>query len=462
MARAQARVALAVLTRDLRVHDNPTLTRAVAEAGRGGMVVAAFVLDEAILRSQFNRPNRARFLSESLRDVDAALRARGGCLVVRRGDWPAEVTRLAGQIGAGSVHVAADVTAYARRRLGALRERLPADVALHAHDDVLVVVPAGRVVAAGAAHMAVFTPYLRRWEAMATRDVVAPPRALRMPPVGPGTLPEPHDLATGPPSPGLLPGGEVAGRRRLSSWLRTGVASYHLDRDDLGSDSSSRLSPYLHLGALSPVEVVRRARQRGGPGAEAFVRQLAWRDFHHQLLAAHPEAARADLRPRGDRWRTSEEELAAWREGRTGIPVVDAGMRQLAQEGWMHNRSRLLAAHYLTKVLYLDWRQGARHFADLLVDADVANNTMNWQWVAGTGADPRYNRVYNLVRQAQRHDPHGRYVRRHVPELAGVDEAHVHQPWLLPTADFAALGYPYPLVDPSAAGERLRHGRRRG
>jgi deoxyribodipyrimidine photo-lyase len=190
------------------------------------------------------------------------------------------------------------------------------------------------------------------------------------------------------------------------------------------------------------------------------VRQVAWRDFYAQLLAARPDVTRSDYRPRGDRWHRSAEELEAWKAGRTGYPIVDAGMRQLAREGWLHNRARLIVAHFLCKTLYIDWREGAQHFLDLLVDGDVASNTMNWQWVAGTGTDSRFNRTYNVVTQARRHDPGGRYVRRYVKELADLDGAEVHEPWLLSADRRAALGYPAPIVDQDVARDRMRRVRK--
>ncbi|MBA2768449.1 MAG: deoxyribodipyrimidine photo-lyase [Sporichthyaceae bacterium] len=450
-------VALVVFTRDLRVHDNPTLVRAASESAA---VVPVFVLDDAILRSAYNRPNRARFLSECLHDLDGSLHDCGSALVVRRGDWASEVTALAVETGAGAVHISGDVTSHARRRLAELRDRLAASVRLQVHDDTLLVVPPGAIATAGKDHMSVFTPYFRRWEQHPTRDLVAPPLRLHMPSVASGPLPMPKDIADGLPSPELMAGGESEGRRRLSAWLADGIEDYADDHDALGNDNTSRLSPYLHFGCLSPLELVRRAGESRSPAGAAFVRQVAWRDFHHQVLAARPDATRRDYRPRGDRWHRSPEELAAWKEGRTGYPVVDAGMRQLAREGWMHNRARLITGHFLTKTLYLDWREGAQHFVDLLLDADVANNTMNWQWVAGTGTDSRYNRTYNVVLQARRHDPRGAYVRRYVEELADLDDAYVHEPWLLPPDQFAALGYPLPIVDQSEARDRLRHGRR--
>lgn len=210
--------------------------------------------------------------------------------------------------------------------------------------------------------------------------------------------------------------------------------------------------------------MVHRARRAGGAGAEAFVRQIAWRDFNRQVLAARPDAAARDYRTHRDRWRggkDAEADAEAWREGRTGYPVVDAAMRQLRQEGWMHNRGRLLAASFLTKTLYVDWRVGARHFLDLLVDGDMANNQLNWQWMAGTGTDTRPNRVLNPIAQGKRYDPDGAYVRRWVEELADVKAADVHEPWNLPAQERASTGYPEPVVSLAEGLDRFKRARGR-
>ncbi len=454
----QQTVAVAALTRDLRVHDNPVLSSAAAAADT---VVPIFVLDDVILRSGFSRPNRAAFLVDCLRDLDASLTDRGAGLVVRRGDWVTEVVRVVAETGATVVHVAGDVTRYARGRIGRLTAALGSTgVEVVVHDAALFVVPPGDLAPPGKDHMAVFTPYFRRWEREPTRDLAPTPRALRLPAgLARGRVPAPTDLATGETSPEIAAGGETEGRRRMTAWLRSGLEEYDEDHDALGNDNTSRLSPYLHFGALSPLEVVRRVGATPSPAAQAFVRQVAWRDFYAQVLAARPDVTTADYRSRGDRWHRSDEELSAWKEGRTGYPVVDAGMRQLAREGWMHNRARLITAHFLCKTLYLDWREGAQHFVDLLLDADVANNTMNWQWAAGTGTDSRFNRTYNVVLQARRHDPRGVYVRRYVEELAGLDDAYLHEPWLLPDDERDKLGYPAPIVDQQDARDRMRKGR---
>jgi deoxyribodipyrimidine photo-lyase len=450
-------VTVVLFTRDLRLHDNPTLAAAMRAAEQ---VVPLFVLDQAILGHGFNRPNRASFLVDCLRDLDAALRQRGSVLLVRRGDVIEEVAKVAVEAGAGAVHVSGDVSAYARSRERRLRNRLAEHlIELLVHDDTLFAVPPGEVTPQGGDHMAVFTPYFRRWQHLHPRALAVTPRRLRTPRLANGGIPAAGQLCDGPPSPDLPPGGERAGRRQLSAWLRRGLSAYADGHDALADDATSRLSPYLHFGCLSPVELIHRASQTDGPGPDAFVRQLAWRDFHAQVLAARPDAARADYRSRGDRWHHDDDELAAWRTGRTGYPVVDAAMRQLAREGWMHNRARLIAAYFLCKTLYLDWRLGAAHFIDLLVDGDVANNTMNWQWVAGTGTDTRFNRSYNVVRQGKRHDPRGEYVRRYVEELAAVEDAYIHQPWLLPREQREALGYPAPIVDEDVARDRMRRAR---
>lgn len=451
-------VALVLFTRDLRVHDNPTLAAAVRGSDQ---IVALFVLDSKILGGDFNRPNRATFLVDSLRDLDAALRARGAALVVRSGDVVAETAALADQVGADVVHVSGDASGYAQQRQERLAQQLIADGRrLEVHDDTLFVVPPGAITAVGKDHMAVFTPYHRKWEDRPRRDVAPTPRVLQMPKVRAGAIPAASSFCSGTRSPDLAVGGEATGRRLLAAWLSSAITDYADGHDAVAEDATSRLSPYLHFGCLSPLEIAIRAGEKRSAGAVAFVRQLAWRDFHHQVLATRPDATRRDYRSRGDRWHHSDEELTAWRTGRTGYPIVDAGMRQLAREGWMHNRARLITAHFLTKTLYIDWRLGAAHFLDLLVDGDVANNTMNWQWCAGTGTDSRFNRSYNVTTQARRHDPSGAYVRRYVEELAHVDDGYLHEPWLLPEGQLDRLGYPAPIVDQDEARERIKKVRR--
>jgi deoxyribodipyrimidine photo-lyase len=390
------RTAILLFTRDLRVHDHPALGAASDQADR---IVPLFVLDDALLDG-FGAPNRVKFLLESLADLREALAQRGAPLVVRRGDTVGEVVRVAEQVDAESVHLSDDVSGFAQRRTAALRDtRLD----VHAHPGVTVV-PPGELVPTGGEWFKVFTPYWRRWQREPLREVLGPPRKLASVDISTGRLP-PHPAGT---SPGLAPGGETPARRRARSWMRSHLQDYEAGSDDLAGDRTSRLSPYIHFGCISPRELVEMA---GGDG-EAFVRQLCWRDFHHQLMHAEPRIAHEDQHHRGRNWSADDDALAAWKEARTGVPLVDAGMTQLREEGWMHNRARLVTGSYLTKTLGIDWREGARHFYDWLVDGDIANNAGNWQWVAGTGADTRPNRKLNPERQAKRFDPESRYIRR--------------------------------------------------
>ncbi len=443
------KTAVVLFNRDLRVRDHPALMT----ASRADRVVPLFVFDERLLGSRFAAPNRVAFMREALADLDAALKRVGGRLFLRRGEAVAEALAVARECGASELHVSADWSAYARRRearlAAACAER---GIDFTAHPGTTIVSP-GAVAPTGGDHFKVFTPYHRAWGTAPLRSVhgaprkLAVPRGLRSP-----RLPALAQLADGDPSPDRARGGESEARKLMRAFLRDGLAEYENRRDDLAGDATSRLSPHLRFGCLSPLELMLAARER--PGGAAFVRQLCWRDFHHQVLAANPSLPRRDYRPRGDRWSRSQRALAAWREGRTGYPLVDAGMRQLAAEGFVHNRARMTVASFLVKDLYVDWREGAWHFWDLLSDGEIANNAGNWQWVAGTGNDTRPNRVLNPVRQAERFDPDGAYVRRYVRELRAVRGRDVFRPWLM--EGFDRLGYPAPIVDHDEAVAEFR------
>jgi deoxyribodipyrimidine photo-lyase len=442
-----------LLTRDLRVHDHPALDAAVGVAAR---VVPLFVFDDALLAT-FGAPNRVAFLLDALADLRHSLASRGGGLVVRRGDTVAQTLRVADATGASRIHLSEDVSAFAGSREERLRHAgAERGIAVHAYPGVTVVPPGDLSPGDSGSPYKVFTPFWNRWRAAPRRlPLPAPGSIPALGKLDEGALPELGDLTGTGVASNLPKGGETAARSRLSRWLREGLARYDTRRDDLAIAGTSGLSPYLHFGCLSALEVAHRAATE--PGGEAFVRQLCWRDFHHQLLASDPALSTQDFRPRHDRWRDDPDALAAWKEGATGYPVVDAGMRQLLAEGTMHNRARLVTASFLTKHLYIDWRLGAEHFADHLVDGDVANNVGNWQWVAGTGADTRPNRVFNPTRQGRRFDPEGAYVRRWVPELEGIDGPDVHEPRLL--GRLRPSAYRGPIVDHDEAVRRFREAR---
>ncbi len=422
--------AVVLFTRDLRVHDNPALHTACQTAAK---VVPLFVLDPAVPSS----PNRQRFLLESLADLRETLRGKGGDLVIRQGDTVTEALKVASDVDADGIALAADVSPFARRR-----ERRLAEGAGRRSVKLfpgVTVMPAGDLRTGGGGHYKVFTPYWRSWQAARHREVVAAPRKIALPPgVDIGRLPEPGS------GQGFATGGETPGRKRVKAWVGT-VGDYDDIHNDMPGDSTSRLSPYLHFGCVSPLDLMAAVSTKDG--AEPFMRQLCWRDFYAQVLAAFPDLRRKAYRPGADdTWKDDRHALEAWEAGQTGVPIVDAGMRQLVDEGWMHNRARLLTASYLTKHLGVDWRSGGDVFMAHLLDADVGNNFGNWQWVAGTGNDTRPYRRFNPVRQALRFDPDGDYVRRYVPELAGVAGRAVHTPWDLDEAARRALKYPEPLT----------------
>jgi deoxyribodipyrimidine photo-lyase len=450
------RTAIVWFRRDLRVHDHPALTAAHRSADR---VVPVFVLDPRLLDAgRFPSANRAWFLLGSLRELREALRNRGGELFVRRGTPEDVLPALARQTGAETVHFASDVSPFAMARDRRVQAAL-GDVAVRRH-------PGNFVADVGAPRtrdgrpFSVFSPFWRAWEQLARREVHGAPRALTVPE---GL--EPGDLPAGPAPDAAEPfePGEAAARERLRRWLASGIERY-AERHDRLAGGTSELSPYLHFGCISARETESRARAQGGTGASAFVRQLAWRDFYAHVLLHHPGNAGGAYKTEFGalEWADDPAAFAAWREGRTGYPVVDAGMRQLAARGWMHNRARLIAASFLTKDLHLDWRLGEAHFMRHLFCGDEAQNNGNWQWVTSIGVDPApyYRRLYNPIAQQQRHDPDGTYVRRWCPELHDVPLAKLAAPWTMSAAEQESAGcvigrdYPAPIVDHKRERER--------
>jgi deoxyribodipyrimidine photo-lyase len=444
--------------RDLRLHDHPALIAACAEHER---TIPLFVLDDKLLHGRYASPARARFMLGCLRALDGALRELGSGLVVRHGAPEDEVVAVAQEAGATSVLWTSDVAPYARRRdhrvTVALRE---AGVDAQPHGGGYLVDPS-RPRTQGGKPYTVFTPFWRAIAEAERRPVHRAPAALPPLPAGlrKGRLPSAAALDidnSEVPEPVVAPGEAVA-RVALERWLSAGLDRYADRHDALSDPGTSVLSPYLRWGCLSARECEERAQHHGGAGAAAFVRQLAWRDFFAHQLLMYPKNVSQELqeRYRGLRWADDAEALAAWKAGETGYPLVDAGMRQLAQTGWMHNRARMVVGSFLTKDLHIDWREGERHFARLLLDGEPAQNNGNWQWIASVGADPApyFRRLFNPVLQQRKFDPDGRYVRTWVPELAGVPDAKLAEPWTMSADEQAAArcvigtDYPAPIVD---------------
>jgi deoxyribodipyrimidine photo-lyase len=334
------------------------------------------------------------------------------------------------------------------------------DVPVHREVGLTIVEPGAIAPSGGAGHYQVFTPYHRRWSTINARRIEPTPEQLRLPTdLFVGRIPSAASLVDGGRAPDVAPGGATAAHERLEAWIESHLHEYPERHDDLAGDATSRLSPYLHFGCLSPLEVLRAVGHHRGDAADAFVRQLCWRDFFAQVLAARPDAAWSDYVDRGAAWVDDPDGLEAWKAGRTGYPVVDAAMRQLCAEGFVHNRARMVAASFLTKDLGVDWRVGAQHFLDHLVDGDLAQNNLNWQWVAGTGTDTNPHRVFNPTVQGQRFDPDGDYVRRYVPELRAVKGGAVHDP---EAKVRRAYDYPDPIVDHREAIAAHRERQSRG
>jgi deoxyribodipyrimidine photo-lyase len=426
--------------RDLRVHDHPALL----EAAKDGPVTALFVLDDA-LRRPSGAPRMA-FLYRSLRALDEDLRAHGGALMVRRGDPANVLPSVAEEVGATSVHISADANPYGAARDERVAEAL-GDVPLVRTGSPYAIAP-GRVVKADGTPYLVFTPFSRAWAAHGWRAPADSRASSAQWANDPGTgVPADPPLAAGL----VLPeAGEAAARRAWSAFRRDRLDNYAAVRDRPDLDATSRLSVYLKWGALHPRTLLGEL----GPGDSTFRTELGWREFYAAILHFFPDSAREYYRPElaamtYDTGPQAHERLQAWKGGRTGYPIVDAGMRQLLGEGWMHNRVRMIVASFLVKDLHLEWAAGARHFMEHLIDGDLASNQHGWQWTAGTGTDAApYFRIFNPVTQGRKFDPNGDYVRRYVPELRGIEGADVHEPWRRPGG--GPTGYVAPLVDHAA------------
>ncbi|MBY0277119.1 DNA photolyase family protein [Candidatus Binatia bacterium] len=470
------RIALHWFRRDLRVEDNTAL---FAASRRADLVVPLFVLDDHLLRAPDLGAPRVAFLLDSLHALARDLEQAGSRLVLRRGDPLDEVLHVARALGAEAIFVNDDYAPYGRRRDAAVRAAAEAaGIAFHGHADLVLVQPDACVKDDGKPYT-VFTPFARRWRAV-EKPAPVPAPTLRPLPAGlarkaaSAPLPATSAELGLPLEAQIEPGGARQAQYRLAAFLHEHVLSYRSTRDVPALDATSHLSPHLKFGTISPRTVYARVAEAIGspqlaqldpqkPGraldaasarrlseAGTFLNELCWREFYQAILFHFPHVARGAFQEgfRGFRWPESDERLiAAWRDGRTGFPIVDAAMRQLAATGWMHNRLRMVVAMFLTKTLLVDYRTGERIFMQRLVDGDLAANNGGWQWSASTGTDAApYFRIFNPLSQAKKFDPDGEFVRRWVPELRDVPAALIHEPTREPLL-LAGTGYPPPCVD---------------
>ena len=429
--------------RDLRLGDNPALLAARATADDG--VLPLFVLDD-VLRGPSGAP-RLAFLYRCLRELDDAL---GGRLVVVRGDPASVLPRIAREIDASFVHVAADYGPYGQRRDAAVAEALPDGVELVRTGSPYAVAP-GRVRKDDGTPFRVYTPFYRAWVRHGWRKPAGSAGVSWLTGVDSTGIPADPDL---PATVTLPEAGEAAALARWADFRDSALRPYDEDRNRPDKPGTSRMSVHLKYGTVHPRTLLGDLAGRTGDGAETFRKELAWREFYADVLWQQPRTARECLNTAyvGMEVDPAADRFTAWAQGRTGYPIVDAGMRQLRSEAWVHNRVRMIVASFLVKDLHVDWFAGAREFMSRLVDGDLASNNHGWQWVAGCGTDASpFYRVFNPVTQGRKFDPAGDYVRTYVPELRSVAGAAVHEPWDLPGG--VPEGYPDRIVDHAA--ERL-------
>ncbi|MCX7303057.1 MAG: deoxyribodipyrimidine photo-lyase [Hyphomicrobiales bacterium] len=452
---------------DLRVADNKALA-AAAQTGRP--VITLFILDESGRGARPAGSASRWWLHHSLAALTRSLEALGSRLVLKRGataDIVAEAIRTTG----------ADTVFWNRRYApahisidGALKSRLRSEGLVAESFDGFLLHEPSRVATQSGDFYKVFTPFYKRLSADGEpRDPVDAPRALKTNAVRlPSDTLEALDLL--PKAPDWSGGiaqrwqpGERGAMDRLAAFVDQGLGGYSGNRDKPGCDGTSGLSPHLAHGEITPFQIMAALRQKSSRDAEKFRAELAWREFSYHLLFHRPNLHRESFRPEFEdfAWRNEAKALKAWQRGQTGYPIVDAGMRELWQTGWMHNRVRMIAASFLVKDLLIDWRKGEEWFWDTLVDADAASNPASWQWVAGSGADAApYFRIFNPTLQGEKFDPDGQYVRRYLPELAALPDRYIHRPWEAPQSMLRDSGvtpgadYPLPVVDHAEARNR--------
>lgn len=443
--------------RDLRVHDLPALT----EAAAGARILPCFVFDERLLTGgRFVSPARVGFNLGCLDNLRDTLRDLGADLFVRHGEPETVLPALAEQAGATQVHWSADVSPWAGwrdRRVTAALEA--AGIAAVPHPGSYIVDDPGSIVSGKGTPYAVYSPFFKAWKEVKRRPLEESPGRIDCPEsIDPGRIPTLAELGldAGTFETSFEPG-ESAAREAVRSYLNGGLSGY-ADTRNSPAGGSSRLSPYIRWGCLSPLELELKLGLREGSGPAVFRKELAWREFYASVLLNFPEVTTTEFqeRYRGTLdWQVDGELLEAWKQGMTGYPLVDAGMRELLNDGWIHNRVRMVVASFLTKDLHIDWREGESWFMERLVDGDIASNNGGWQWVTSVGTDPApyFQRMFNPMTQQERFDPDGEYVRRWVPELRTVPDEHLVRPWLMSGEEQEAAScrigsdYPEPVID---------------
>jgi deoxyribodipyrimidine photo-lyase len=454
------------IRRDLRLSDNPALQAAISSTQA---VIPVFILDPKLINSPNASEKRLGFLWAGLNQFNQELQARGSQLIIRSGPPAEALKKLSTGNDVKLIFAEADYSPYARKRDDQVALQLP----LHLVGGSSISHPEAILKPNGQPYV-VYSPYMRAWKALHKPEGWLPQPA-------PTTVPSPNNIQSEPiPSipvhpPGLdIKPGEAAARERLVAFTtrpEPEIFRYAEQRNRIDLDGTALISPYLRFGMLSTREAALAAFQaqqsapdtQGRKGAETWLNELIWREFYISILYHFPAVLKQSFRPelRDIPWRNDADDYAAWCQGRTGYPVVDAAMRQLAATGWMHNRARMIVASFLIKDLLIDWRWGERWFMQHLVDGDLAANNGGWQWTAGTGTDAApYFRIFNPILQSKKFDPQGIFIHKWIPVLSQMPLKYIHTPWELPADDQKKFGciigkdYPAPIIEHSFARQR--------
>ena len=453
---------------DLRLSDNPAL---LAACQCYDQVLPIYIDDQHLLPSQLGKASQA-WLHHSLSQLQQSLQRHGSDLFFFKGDASSTLQQLTQQLNIDAVFWNRCYESQAITRDTQLKAALHAQ-GIYAHsDNALLFNEPWQILKKDQTPYRVFTPY---WKQVRQQGLLKPPSP------APQTIPSlpalsSHSFGTldtlkllqHPNWPSKVMShwqvGEAAAQQSLTTFIeQAGVFHYAAKRDFPSQPATSKLSPHLHFGEISPRQILwqclsDKPLDEIDKGTDTFIKEVIWREFAYYILFHFPETQQQAMYPQFHQfpWRDDlEEPLTCWQQGKTGFPIVDAGMRELWETGWMHNRVRMIVASFLSKNLLINWQQGERWFRDTLVDADFASNTLGWQWASGCGADAApYFRIFNPVRQSETFDPDGDYLRRWLPELASLDNKHIHQPWNMPASQRASLDYPQPIVDLSASRQR--------
>ena len=449
---------------DLRISDNVALAEAIRSSE---FLIAVFILTPTTWKTHHAAPCKIRFLLENLKALSEALWKQGIPLLIRKGpsfsDCPKVLDKLCNEYDIDTIHFNHEYPLDERERDEAVTRQLASGVVVSSYHQQLVL-PPGEVLSKQKTPFQIFTPFKNTWltkahEQQAWRTYGGVKKKFKSD-IKPDPIPSRLQGFTGQKIDFHWEGGEKVAKKKLNTFCQDKIYDYHKNRDCPNIDGTSQLSPYLAQGVISPRQCITATldacdiadidAMKKSEGAATWISELIWRDFYNHIIHFHPDICRHKpfkLKTDNIPWRYDDKLLDAWKRGMTGFPIVDAGMRQLLQTGWMHNRLRMVTAMFLSKILLLDWRLGENHFMEHLIDGDFSANNGGWQWCASTGTDAvPYFRIFNPITQSQRFDPAGDFIRRFCPELAHLDSKTIHNPFAFGVKP-DELNYPQPIVD---------------